>query len=172
MMQKYYHCLNSSLYMRPLEAISKKDLDILTEEAEKSGDFGPALDKAIFEAAQNPGEKGRYIKVIQNLAQQRHQDFQQDQFPLLVATKGFGMGIDKRNVSFVVHHAFASGLEGYYQEAGRAGRANQRAHVALLYVPPTEACIRDTIDQGEMPRCMTDPRQASIHSVRAPAPTT
>ena len=91
------------------------------------------------------------------ILQQRHEAFQQDQFPLLVATKGFGMGIDKRNVSFVVHHAFASGLEGYYQEAGRAGRANQRAHVALLYVPPTEACIRDTIDQGEMPRCMTDP---------------
>jgi ATP-dependent DNA helicase RecQ len=89
--------------------------------------------------------------------QQRHQAFQQDQFPLLVATKGFGMGIDKRNVSFVVHHAFASGLEGYYQEAGRAGRANQRAHVALLYIPPTEACLRDTIDQGDMPRCMTDP---------------
>lgn len=43
------------------------------------------------------------------------------------------MGINKRNVSFVVHHAFASGLEGYYQ-AGRAGRANQRAHVALLYI--------------------------------------
>ena len=89
--------------------------------------------------------------------QQRHQAFQQDQFPLLVATKGFGMGIDKRNVAFVVHHAFASGLEGYYQEAGRAGRANQRAHVALLYIPPAEACIRDTIDQGEMPRCITDP---------------
>ncbi len=89
--------------------------------------------------------------------QQRHEDFKQDRFPLLVATKGFGMGIDKRNVSFVVHHAFASGLEGYYQEAGRAGRANQRAHVALLYIPPTDTCIRDTIDQGEMPRCMTDP---------------
>ena len=89
--------------------------------------------------------------------QQRHEDFKQDRFPLLVATKGFGMGIDKRNVSFVVHHAFASGLEGYYQEAGRSGRANQRAHVALLYIPPTEACIHDTLDQLEMPHCMTDP---------------
>jgi len=56
------------LYEHPLAAISKKDLDILTEEAEKIGNFRPAVDKAIFEAAQNLGEMERYIKVIQNLA--------------------------------------------------------------------------------------------------------
>ena len=65
---KLYDFLNSYLYLNPLAAISKKDLDILTEEAEKSGNFRPAVDKAIFEAAQNPGERERYIKVIQNLA--------------------------------------------------------------------------------------------------------
>ncbi|MFC1979009.1 hypothetical protein ACFLVP_03380 [Chloroflexota bacterium] len=59
--------LSSLLYINPLTAISKKDLDILTEEAGKSGNFGPAVDKAIFEATQNPGERERYIKVIQNL---------------------------------------------------------------------------------------------------------
>ena len=56
------------MYEHPLAAISKKDLDILTEEGERSGNFRPAVDKAIFEAAQKPGERGRYIKVIQNLA--------------------------------------------------------------------------------------------------------
>lgn len=56
------------MYEHPLAAISKKDLDILTEEGERSGNFRPAVDKAIFEAAQNPGERERYIKVIQNLA--------------------------------------------------------------------------------------------------------
>jgi hypothetical protein len=65
---KLYDFLSYYMYEDPLEAISKKDLDILTEEAEKSGNFGPAVDKAIFEAAQNPGERERYIKVIQNLA--------------------------------------------------------------------------------------------------------
>jgi hypothetical protein len=65
---KLYDFLSSYLYLNPLGAISKKDLDILTEEAEKSGDFRPAVDKAIFEAAQNPGERERYIKVIQDLA--------------------------------------------------------------------------------------------------------
>jgi len=56
------------MYEHPLAAISKKDLDILTEEGERSGNFRPAVDKAIFEAAQKPGERERYIKVIQNLA--------------------------------------------------------------------------------------------------------
>jgi len=65
---KLYDFLSNYLYFNPLAAISKEDLDILTEEAEKSGNFGPAVDKAIFEAAQNPGERERYIKVIQNLA--------------------------------------------------------------------------------------------------------
>ena len=63
-----YAVLSMYLYETPLAAISNKDLDILTEEAEKSGNFRPALDKAIFEGAQNPGERERYIKVIQDLA--------------------------------------------------------------------------------------------------------
>jgi len=65
---KLYDFLRNYLYETPLAAISKKDLDILTEEAKKSGNFRPAVDKAIFAAAQNPGERERYIKVIQNLA--------------------------------------------------------------------------------------------------------
>jgi hypothetical protein len=65
---KLYDFLSMYMYINPLAAISKEDLDILTEEAEKSGDFRPAVDKAIFEAAQNPGKRERYIKVIQNLA--------------------------------------------------------------------------------------------------------
>jgi hypothetical protein len=62
-----YYFLSYRLCLDPLAGISKKDLDILTEEAGKSGNFGPAVDKAIFEGAQNPGERERYIKVIQNL---------------------------------------------------------------------------------------------------------
>ena len=65
---KLYDVLSYYMYEHPLEAISKKDLNILTEEAEKSGNFRPAVDKAIFEAAQNPEERERYIKVIRNLA--------------------------------------------------------------------------------------------------------
>ena len=65
---RLYDFLSACLYETPLAAISKEDLDTLTEEAEKSGNFEPAVDKAIFEGAQNPGERERYVKVIQNLA--------------------------------------------------------------------------------------------------------
>jgi hypothetical protein len=56
------------LYENPLTAVSSKDLTSLTEEAEKSGNFTPAIDKAIFEGSQNPEEREKYIKVIQDLA--------------------------------------------------------------------------------------------------------
>jgi hypothetical protein len=75
---KLYDLLSQSLYLDPKAAISKTDLNILVEEAEKNvGDedyreamqkYRTALDKAIFEATQNPGEMGGYIKVIQDLA--------------------------------------------------------------------------------------------------------
>jgi len=65
---KLYYFLSHYLYLNPLAGISEKDLDILTEEAGKSGNFRPALDKAIFEGTKNPGERERYIKVIQDLA--------------------------------------------------------------------------------------------------------
>jgi hypothetical protein len=65
---KLYDFLSKYLCLDPLAAISKKGLDILTEEGEKSGDFRPVMDKAIFEGSQNPGERERYIKIIQNLA--------------------------------------------------------------------------------------------------------
>jgi len=76
---KLYDFLSKYMYENPLAAISKQDLDILTEEAEKSGNFRPAVDKAIFEAAQNPRERERYIKVIQNLASKTIHATQQEE---------------------------------------------------------------------------------------------
>jgi hypothetical protein len=56
---KLYEAIGHYLYINPLTAISK---------TEKDGYYDPGLNQSIFEAAQNPGERERYIKVIQNLA--------------------------------------------------------------------------------------------------------
>lgn len=61
-------------------------------------------------------------------------NFKKDKFPVLVATKAFGMGIDKNNINYTIHYGIPSSVEALYQEAGRAGRWTNKDKKAKCYV--------------------------------------
>ena len=80
--------------------------------------------------------------------------FKSGEIDVMVTTKGFGMGIDKSSVRFVVHTAMPSGLEGWYQEAGRAGRDREPAHCLTIVDVPNKACIDAMgISDNPIPSC-------------------
>lgn len=59
--------------------------------------------------------------------------YKKNKFPLLIATKSFGMGIDKPNIRYTVHYGIPESLEGFYQEAGRAGRDRSESICAIIF---------------------------------------
>ena len=76
------------------------------------------------------------------------EDFLYDRKTVMVATNAFGMGIDKSNVSFVIHYNMPKSIEAYYQEAGRAGRDGAEADCILLYNSSDVYTARFLIDKS------------------------
>ena len=129
------------------EAEKRRALLRLVREAEGTGIVYTATVKAVGELTEFLRAEGIDAAAYHGRLKKAEREANQDRFMagdlrVMVATNAFGLGIDKADIRFVIHHHLPSNLEAYYQEAGRAGRDGKPAICTLLFDPADRGLLK------------------------------